>query len=108
MKGNNEPMTLNDLTEEATPLPWVVRPHEPGKCGGHDIVSAQGLICQMQFHPAEQKQALSNAHLIVHRVNTYPEMVEALVFYQQGGNPDDGVVATMALAKANNINTDRA
>lgn len=55
--------------QKHTPEPWRVRQPTLGKIGGIEVVNPDGLIAQMQFHPARQNEALADAERIVACVN---------------------------------------
>lgn len=60
---------MNDTTQG----PWKYR--APQGAFGHEVISDKGLVCQMNHHPRQQKQAKADARLI----SAAPEMFSALL-----------------------------
>ena len=69
-------MTLEELKAQASPLPWS---EDPEGIVQVEIESAEGLPVGCAYLPENQVDANSpNATLIVHCVNNFAQVVEAL------------------------------
>lgn len=100
--------TLKELMAEATPLPLEMDETGTVIWGNMDKEALSYPMCLMfseSMTPTERHKA--DAALIVHCVNTYAELVEALEPMVHGTHYITGAQAERArvvLAKANNIN----
>ncbi len=97
------PSNLQVLLNEATPLPWAMRP--TGR-----LTNTNGnirFIAEMKYHsggfyPDFDKQDKADMRLIDHAVNMLPKLVEALevILKNPSVNPTETIQAV--LAEANN------
>lgn len=89
-------MTLKQLLEQATPLPWKLT--ETEMIGGDDKTAASCFVPPGRGDAPTADQQYDNAALIVHAVNLLPKLVAALedarAFILRFDEPDEGEIAT--------------